>query len=284
MPDLSNMLSEDNLSSKVTKVAIPNPQMMPVVNLVPSVGSESSEAFHCGSDVPLTSGSVSAESSVFLLDPSQCSSFCRLVLLHHRVIICVQKWKIRVGLSVEKSKNTFAEATTQVIRVDHKKNFPQVFNYFQSTKKGSRSVPPIVTQLNVYLDEQGLLKVKSKFKKWGSNQFQDFPILLDRNNPLTRIIILDTHVQLAHSGCYSVLSELRKHFYIPKYFSSVKKSLKSCYHCKTLNARTIKTNQSSYREIRSEPSKIPFASVFIDHLGPITVEKNNQTEKFGCFV
>ena len=148
---------------------------------------------------------------------------------------------------MERSKNTFAEATTQIIGADQKKNFPKVFNYFQSTKKDSHFIPPIVTQLNVYLDEQGLLRVKCKFKKWGSNQYQDFPILLERNSPLTRIIILDTHVQLAHSGYYSVLAELRKHFYILKHFSAVKKCLKSCYHCKGLNARTIKTNQSSYR-------------------------------------
>ena len=87
-PDLSNMLSEDNLGSKVTKVAIPNPQMMPVVNLVPSEGSERSDVFHCGSDVPLTSCSVSAESSGFLLDPSHFSSFRRLVSLHRSFNLC----------------------------------------------------------------------------------------------------------------------------------------------------------------------------------------------------
>ena len=87
------------------------------------------------------------------------------------------------------------------------------------------------------------------------------------------------NVQLAHSGCFSVLAELRKHIYTPKHFSAVKKCLKSCYHYKRFNARTIKTNQSSYREFRPDPPKIPFESVFIDHLGPITVKKNNQNEK-----
>ena len=87
-PYSSNMLSEDNLGSNVTKVAIPKQQMMPIVNLVPSEGSERSEVFHCGSDVPLTSCSVSTKSSDFLLGPSHFSSFYRLVSLHHSYNLC----------------------------------------------------------------------------------------------------------------------------------------------------------------------------------------------------
>ncbi|XP_064093033.1 uncharacterized protein LOC135205806 [Macrobrachium nipponense] len=123
-------------------------------------------------------------------------------------------------------------------------------------------------------------RVKSKFKKWHVNSNQGFPILLSKNSALTNIIVNDIHVQLAHSGCYAVLSELRKSFYIPCHFSVVKKCLKKTMcHCKRFNARTIKLNQSQYREFRSNPPHTPFANIFIDHLGPFYVKKNQQKEK-----
>ena len=134
-PDLSNMLSKDNLGSEATKVALPNPQMMPAVNLVLSEGSERSDVFHCDSDVPLTSCSVGAESSGFLLDSSHFSNFRRLVSLRRKVLICVQKWKTKVGLSDERPKNTFAEATTQVIKADQKKISQKFLTIFKVLRK-----------------------------------------------------------------------------------------------------------------------------------------------------
>ena len=104
-----------------------------------------------------------------------------------------------------------------------------------------------------------------KFKKWHSTS-QNFPILLSSTSDLTRIIVLDCHLQLAHSGIYSVLSELRKQFYIPKHFSTVKKYLRKCVHCRRFNARTIKLNQSQYRDFRANPPQIPFSNIFIDHM------------------
>ena len=276
-PDLCHLLSEiDVLSGEVTKVVIPDPRM--VSNGI-SVSPEMEEnKVLCSSSVPLTSFSANTNESVFLLDPSHFSSFRRLVLLYRRLLNCVQKWKLKAGIKADKFDNAFAEATRLVIKLDQRKYFPEVFDYFLQSKVHV-TIPPIVSQLNVYLDGQGLLRVKCKFKKWLSNQSQSFPILLHTNSDLTKIIVLDTHIQLAHSGCYSVLAELRRHFYIPKHFSAVKKYLKKCCHCQRFNARTIKINQSQYREFRAEPPKIPFSNIFIDHLGPITVKKNNQNEK-----
>ena len=182
-------------------------------------------------------------------------------------------------MSTVSRKNLFVEAIRLVIETDQREHFPEVFDYFSNPNLGSASIPPLVAQLNVYLDSHGLLRVKCKFKKWYVSQNENFPILLATSSHLTKIIVLDTHIQLAHSGCYSVLAELRKHFYIPKHFSAIKKYLKTCCHCQRFNARTIKINQSPYREFRTEPPKVPFANIFIDHLGPVNVYKNDKKEK-----
>ena len=170
------------------------------------------------------------------------------------------------------------ESSRQLIRSDQIKHSPDVFDYFAQSERIQSEIPPIVAQCNVFLDEHGLLRVRSKFKKWNGG-VHNFPILLSKHSDLTKLIIYDAHVKLCHSGVYSVLKELRKHFFIPCHFSTVKRCLRSCTHCRRFNTRTLKLNQSQYREFRADPPRIPFSNIFVDHLGPITVKVNNENKK-----
>ena len=115
--------------------------------------------------------------------------------------------------------------------------------YFQKPDKtNSKDIPNLITQLNVFMDDSETLRVKSKFKKW-SRSDGSFPILLLRDRFLTKLLILDVHEKLSHSGCYSVLAEIRQNFYIPQHFSTVKKVLKQCVHCRHFNNCTFRLNQ-----------------------------------------
>ena len=58
---------------------------------------------------------------------------------------------------------------------------------------------------------------------------------------------------MSHAGSYSLLSGLREKFWIPQFFSKVKKLLKGCVGCRRFNARTVKLNQNSYRDFRMNP-------------------------------
>ena len=64
-----------------------------------------------------------------------------------------------------------------------------------------------------------------------------------------------------------------------KPFSTVKRCLKNCVHCRRFNNRTVKLNQNSYREFCTDPPHIPFSNIFVDHIGPITVKKDNNKVK-----
>ena len=206
------------------------------------------------------------------------SSFHKLVLIYRRVLSCFEKWKLKAGISSKKlTSNLFAEASKRIIVVEQMRHFPEIFSYFSKSSSNVKDIPNLVNQLNIFLDH-GVLRVKSKFKKWRGED-NNFPILLPRNSTLTELIVMDVHSKLAHSGCYSVLAELRNHFYIPKHFSTIKKLLKQCVHCRRFNNRTFKLNQNAYREFRSDPPRIPFAYVFIDHIGPFSISKQNVTHK-----
>ena len=114
--------------------------------------------------------------------------------------------------------------------------------------KTLKDVPNLISQLNLFKDKDGLLRVKSKFDRWKDSSKLCFLILLSKESKLVQMIVSDIHVRLSHAGCYSVLSEFRKQFYVPHHFSVVKKSLRKCVTCKRMNERPVKLNQSSYRE------------------------------------
>ncbi|XP_068200621.1 uncharacterized protein [Palaemon carinicauda] len=265
-PDSNFIKTEDELS-----VVIPNPltvdKMAPVIDHNVYVGINSEHS-------PNSSGNA------HLIDPNDISDFRRLVLIHRRVLRCVMKWKQKIGIegsSKSPNSNLFAQALTQIISTEQKLFFPEVFSYFQDQKVRLEDLPKIVTQLNVFLDNNNVIRVKSKFKTWdGQNEF---PILLPRDSALTRLIVLDAHSKLSHSGCYAVLSAIRRTFYVPKHFSTIKKILKTCVHCRRFNNRTFQLNQNVYREFRSDPPSIPFNNVFIDYLGPFTVKKDSESQK-----
>ena len=125
-----------------------------------------------------------------------------------------------------------------------------------------------------------MIRVKGKFKHRNY-----FPLLLSNESYLTELIILDVHQRLAQSGCYHVLAELRRHYFIPKHFSTVKKCLKKCVQCRRFNNRPVHLNQNLYRDFRENPPNVPFANVFVDHLGPfnVKVEKNKTKVWILCF-
>ena len=199
-----------------------------------------------------------------IVEISSFSDFRRLVLLYRRVLLYIAKWKNRAKLprTVPQACNFFSLALVHIISRDQHKYFANVFEYFERGLCNVKDIPDIVNKFNLFIDDQGLIRVKGKLKH------KHFPLLLSNESPLTELIILDIHHKLAHSGCYSVLAELRRHYFIPKHFSMVKKCLKQCVQCRRFNNHPVRLNQNMYRSFRESPPNVPFANIFIDYMGP----------------
>ena len=123
----------------------------------------------------------------------------------------------------------------------------------------------------------GILRVKAKVKNWMAPTA--YPILLAKDSPFLRLIISDLHVKACHAGIYKLSSILRKQFYIPSIFSTLKKVLKTCTVCARYNSRTIKLNQSPYRGFRIEPPSIPYRYLSLDYIGPLSVKESGKNSK-----
>lgn len=170
-------------------------------------------------------------------------------------------------------------ALNLILKNEQIAQFEEVFNYFSKSNPNFKDMPNLVMQLNVFIDNEGLLRVGSKMNKNRNYGSQYFPLLLPKSSLITNMIILESHARLFHSGIYSVLTELRRRYWIPNCFSVVKRALKGCVHCRRFNSRTLKLNQSPYREFRLNPSNIPFSNVFLDYIGPYLVRVDSGKVK-----
>ena len=210
-----------------------------------------------------------------VVEPSRYSSFQKLVRVLKFVLKFIHKLKCKANKSTEESEvNLYAMASNHVIKADQARYFPKVVEFFSLRKVSSSNIPNLILQMNLFQDENKIIRVKGKFKTSIT-----CPILLHDKSLLTELIIKDLHQRVSHSGIYVVLKELRNRFWVLKGFATVRKILKQCIICKKRNERPIKLNQSCYRDFRSSPPQVPFSSVFIDYIGPINVRVPEGVKK-----
>lgn len=166
-------------------------------------------------------------------------------------------------------------AMKMLIRVEQEIYVPECVNYCNNTKLGM-TVPNLVSQLNLFAGKDGLLEVRHKLKDQSGVQ----PLIfLPRSSRLTLLIIEDFHQRLRHAGKNTVLQHVRREFYVSKLYSTVKRVLGECTVCRRMNGRTIRLNQSGYRDFRLNPTPIPFREMFIDHFGPYKVKLDGSVRK-----
>lgn len=209
------------------------------------------------------------------------STYGRLLRAHKAVLNCYRKWRQRAGIeNPNQESSTLQQAHLHVIRAEQHEHFSDIFEYLNNPQDYTLSkIPTLANKLNIFIDQNGLLRVKGKFCKWGSDQNNEFPILLDDKSYITKLIIEQIHKVLNHAGVFVVLNELKHKYHIPKHFSVVKKILKACLFCTRMHGRTLKNNQNAYRDFRVDPPHVPFAFTFVDFLGPFNVKCDNSTEK-----
>ncbi|XP_068204707.1 uncharacterized protein [Palaemon carinicauda] len=260
-PDIHrSMISQD-----IVRVAVASPAA------ALDFGEESVVDGVCAQDL----GEGDAEHLVSL---NRYSSFSLLVGVHDRVAQCFAKWRAIVaagelGSPIESSDAGFCvRALKMIILREQKVHFPSVLECFTSNSKFLKDVPSLVRQLSGCPDKDGVLGVGGRFDRWKGKQGCCFPILLFSGGSLTELIIGSLHIELKRAGCYSVLNQLRKRFWLSQCFSTVGGVVKDCVICERCGERAIRLNQCPSQEFGMDPSQIPFSCVYIDYFGPYFVK------------
>ena len=253
---------------KVLTVTIPNPRLEVDENIF------------------VQSAVVDNPCTLPLVESNRFNSYQKHVRVVFNVLSFINKLKAKVKLrniyfrdfKPIEPKDLLVQAHREIIIHDQHVNFPDLHKYFNSNKNSVREIPELISKLNIFVDNFGMMRVKCKISHIGKSMME-FPILLAKSSALASSIILDVHQKMHHAGKYSVCNQFRKEFFISSCFNTVRRILKSCVVCRKMNNQTVKCNQNSYRDFRSDPVKIPFRTIFIDYIGPFHIKVRDQHTK-----
>ena len=205
------------------EVTIPNPMTLPVDEVMEGQDKQAAESTTLSNVTVTSSICENSTKKEHLLDTRKYSSFSLLVRVHK----CVKRFinNIKRNLNRNKMKhhvllddeNIHSNAANEIIRTEQMIHFPEIFEYLDSTEKQIKKLPLLVSQLNIFPDTSGVLRVKGKF----SDQ-KMMPVLLPKRSDPTVLIIRQTHETLYHSGVYFTIREHEKNFWITQVYSTVK--------------------------------------------------------------
>ena len=122
------------------------------------------------------------------------------------------------------------QAETQWIKTVQKASFAKELDFLEGQRG---TFPPVyVTQLGLFLDDQGIIRCKGRANNAPLSQPSKNSVLLPSKHHLARLIIQDVHSKIKHSGIKDTLITIRETSWIPRGREAVKRILRKCVTCK----------------------------------------------------
>ena len=155
-----------------------------------------------------------------LVDCSNFSSFRRLVRVTAYIVKAVGRFKKRQ--THDDDSLTAEELLDAELKwmIDCQQNLKQQTS-FNSLKR----------QLNLFLDPQGLWRCGGRLSNADLPYSTKYPVLQQRDHPVTSLIVKDAHQRVFHDGVRETLTEIRSRYWIVKGRSLVRKLIHHCVIC-----------------------------------------------------
>ena len=168
--------------------------------------------------------------------------------------------------------------------------FPLEVEYLNHSSSALK-VPPLVKQLNLFLDDHGIIRSKGRIDKSVDLKYNVVnPISMPKHHHLTRLIIYYAHCISRHMGLRSNLNFWRKHgFWILKARQAVLSFIKECVLCKRYNVPSVKYPSPVSLPASRVNLSVPFAHTGVDYTGHIWVKDRSGVKVkvyvliFTCF-
>ncbi|GFW62232.1 uncharacterized protein TNCV_4421211 [Trichonephila clavipes] len=130
-----------------------------------------------------------------------------------------------------------------------------------------------ISSLNVFLDEDEILRVGGRLEHSTLSEFQKHQMMLPKAHHLTDLIIEHYHKKSLHSGLQTTLYLIRQFYWIPSGQKRVRRILNKCITCFRTKTQTINQMMGDLPRDRIVPSR-PFEKVGLDYAGPIITKPN----------
>ena len=135
----------------------------------------------------------------------------------------------------------------------------------------SQKLSELEHQLGIYEDKSGLFRCKGRLGNSTLPFDAKFPILLPRNNHVTKLIVLNCHHNVFHDRTNGTLAEVRSRFWIIKGRQYVKSIIRPCVPCKRIQGKSFGVPDVSDLPDFRVVEEHAFSSVGVDFAGPLYI-------------
>lgn len=188
---------------------------------------------------------------------------CRFVF---NLKACLNKSDKRAGMML--TQNDFLEAERALIKQSQRESYSDEVTELASKNKISKNSS--LYSIRPYLSNEGVLMSKGRVYD---------TIILNRNNHITKLIIMDYHRRYHHHLHEIVVNELMQRFKIPKLRVACNSIIRSCQKCKNARTKPQVPEMADLPSCRLQPYTKPFSYIGIDYFGPIGVTIGRSTHK-----
>lgn len=147
-------------------------------------------------------------------------------------------------------------------------------------------------KLSPYLDDKGLLRVGGRIDKSDLPNETRHPIILPKNNAISKMILREEHVKNLHPGVSSMFVIVRQRYWILGARNLIRKITHECLKCFRYSRQNTEQRMADLPSVRVLQS-YPFENAGCDYAGPFTLKlhrgRNSKTSKgyiclFVCLV
>ena len=214
------------------------------------------------------------------------SSYSKLIGVVTKLMEAKNKF-LKKAFTLEQCKQ---QAFNYLVLSQQEKYYPDVINFLKS-ESNDLEPPLIVSQLNLFRDDQNLIRSRGRVEKSNFLSYDSInPVLVHQKSHLAHLFIKFVHSEVKHLGVNFVLNSLRRRgIWIPKARSSIFSILGKCIVCKKYNSRHFPLPPTPSLPVDKVKLMKPFSTVGIDYTGHVFVNDNfGEKQKmyiliFACF-
>lgn len=130
--------------------------------------------------------------------------------------------------------------------------------------------------LNVFLDEQQLLRTKKLISNRTDKFEFKYPIILEPSHDVIKSLITYTHKRLNHAGISTTMSCLREHVWIIRSRKAVRSIIQKCVTCRRFAGKSLEAAPASLPHNRVRDAAV-FEMTGIDFAGPLYLRDGRKS-------
>lgn len=208
--------------------------------------------------------------NIFMALISRSSSFTKLIRSVAYVFKFVRSLKTPHDVENHFSSNDLDKALSFLVTRVQEHDFP---NLLRVLCKKQIPSDKRLSSLNLFVDEDGIIRIGGRLSHADVSYQQKHPILLSSGSHFTSLVLQREHRRLGHSGPQNVLANVRLQFWPLGGLREIKRIINKCVMCHRFKAITAQQIMADLPKPRISPSR-PFQTVGIDFGGPFLVKSS----------